>query len=58
MRPRAERQPGDDAAGDPPGALALRRADRIILDQKERQHEDHGEHIGEGETRLQPVERR
>ena len=58
MRARAERQSGDQAAGDAPCELAARRGRRCSLDQQEGQHEHHAEHVGERETGLEPVERR
>jgi hypothetical protein len=58
MRPRAERQSGDDAAGNASCEVASRRRWRGALDQQEGRHEHHAEHVGEREARLEPVERR
>jgi hypothetical protein len=58
MRPRAERQSGNDAASDAPCEIALLRFWRRSLDQQEGEHEHHAEHVGEGEARLEPEQRR
>ncbi len=58
MRPRAERQSGDEAASDALCESSARRGGGCSLDEQETDHKDHAEHVGEREPGLQPEERR
>lgn len=58
MRPRAERQSGDEAASDALYESAARYGGGRPLDEHESDDEHHAEHVGEREPRLEPEQRR